>query len=287
MTIELVRGGRDVGTLLVEPLARWVEAVPFEPHLHPGDVGWHLRHPDEQLAEGAFLLWSRDGRPVAAGLAEATMLRTAVDPSADRDGDLADAIRTVAADYEYVDALAGSAVRRLMLADGWRADPDPWVLLHKKLDGNDADLIDPDTRAVDGTADFVAARVEVQRSAFAPGSTFTTDRWERMASSPAYDRRFDLVTWAPDGTPAAAATGWFAGPGRCAILEPVGTHADHRRQGYGRRVTVAVMAALAAAGASGVRVHTPMDNGAAVSAYERSGLRRVEVTTALMPPGAG
>ena len=33
----------------------------------------------------------------------------------------------------------------------------------------------------------------------------------------------------PAGQPAAAATGWFAGVGRCGLLEPVGTHPDVER----------------------------------------------------------
>jgi ribosomal protein S18 acetylase RimI-like enzyme len=80
-------------------------------------------------------------------------------------------------------------------------------------------------------------------------------------------------------------TGWFAGRGATAILEPVGTHRDHRRRGYGRRVTLAVMAALARAGASGIRVHTPASNRAAVRAYEACGLRQVDWTTAVTRVG--
>ena len=65
----------------------------------------------------------------------------------------------------------------------------------------------------------------------------------------------------------------------------MGTHRDHQRQGYGRRVNLAVMAALARAGAGGIRVHTPASNEAAVRAYESCGLRRVDVTTAVTRVG--
>ncbi len=283
----MTRGGREIGEGLIEPLRSWAGHAPFDAQLHPGDIGWHLRHPDDQLAEngGAFLVWRRDGVPVAAGLAEANVLRIAVDPALDRDPVLGEAIAEVAEGFDYVDPLARSAARRLLLGRGWSAERDPWVLLLKELGPQDADREDPGTRRV-AAPDDAAARLEVQRSAFSPGSTFSVDRWERMAACPAYDPRFDLVTWAPDGTPAAAATGWFAGPGRCAILEPVGTHADHRRKGFGRRVNLAVMAALAKAGAGAVRVHTPAANTAAVAAYEACGLRRVDLTTDLVPPGS-
>jgi len=257
-----------------------------------------------------------DGQPVAVGLAEDVVLRTGVAPHRDRDRKLALALAETmaqgrdAADvsstpcrradsagfaradppsrqggFTYVDALSGTAARRVLLERGWSADPDPWVLLYKEFRPKDAALPkgSADTRPIAGP-DEVAARVAVQRSAFEPGSTFTAERWQQMSTGPSYNGRFDMVTWTPSGQPAAAATGWFAGPGRCAILEPVGTHQDHRRHGYGRTVNRAVMAALAAAGASGVRVHTPASNTGALATYEACGLRGVEWTTAVMAP---
>ena len=282
MTIDLLTGGRDLAEAVSDPLACWVGEAPLTPQLHPGDIGWHLRLADDALA-GAFLLWKDAGEPVAVGLAEDTVLRLAVAPGHDRRPEVAEAVAEVAAGFGYVDALSGTALRRLLLERGWSADPDPWVLLHKELTDQDAAWSDPDTRPLAGAAD-VEARTAVQRSAFSPGSTFHPDLWQRMTTGPTYDPRFELVTRTPDGEPAAAATGWFAGPGRCALLEPVGTHQDHQRRGYGRRVNLAVMAALAAAGASGIRVHTPASNRAAVAAYEACGLRQVEWTTAVIAP---
>lgn len=282
MTITLRRGGRDLAADLVGPLDDWTGQAPFSANLHSGDVGWHLRLADPAV-DDAFLLWEDDGRPVAVGLAEDVVLRTAVAPAHDRSPGLAAALAEVMTGFEYVDALGGSAVRRLLLERGWRVDPDPWVLLHRDLTDEDAERDDPDTRPLAGDAD-VEARTAVQRSAFAPGSTFQPDLWRRMTTGPTYDPRFELVTWTPDGQAAAAATGWFAGPGRCALLEPVGTHADHRRRGYGRRVGLGVMAALARAGASGVRVSTPASNAAALAAYESCGMRHVDWTTALVRP---
>lgn len=281
MTFTLNRGGRDLAKALVTPLDDWAGRSPLVAQLHSGDVGWHLRLPDTAVAD-AFWLWELDGVPVAAGLSEDTVLRTAVSPDHDRSAELAEAMAESVAGFGYVDAPTGSAVRRTLLERGWSADPDPWVLLHKDLGAADAGWTDALTRVLDGDAE-VEARTEVQRSAFAPGSTFHPDLWDRMATGPGYDPRFEMVTWTADGEAAAAATGWFAGTGRCAILEPVGTHAEHRRKGYGRRVNLGVMAALARAGANGVRVQTPASNTAAVATYEACGMRQVEWTTALVP----
>ena len=282
MSITVRRGGRALAAEAVGALDVWTGQAPFAAGLHSGDLGWHLRLPDERL-DDAFLVWADGGAPLAVGLAEDVVLRTAVAPAHDQSPELAEALADVMREFEYVDALGGSAVRRLLLERGWSVDPDPWVLLHKDLGADDAAVEDAGSRVLDGEAD-VEARTAVQRSAFAPGSTFWPEYWLRMAEGPTYDPRFEMVTWTSDGRPAAAATGWYAGPGRCAILEPVGTHADHRRAGYGRRVNLAVMAALARAGASGVRVHTPASNIAAVKAYEACGMRHVDWTTALVRP---
>ena len=284
MGIDVRTGGRELAASVTEPLARWAGEAPLSPNLHPGDIGWHLRLPDEQV-DGAFLLWEDAGEPVAVGLAEDSVLRLAIAPAHDRRVDVAEALAEVAAGYEYTDAYSGTAFRTLLLGRGWSADPDPWVLLHKELSDEDAAWSDPDTMPLAGPDD-VAARTAVQRSAFAPGSTFWPELWERMTTGPSYDARFELVTWTPEGQAAAAATGWSAGEGRCGLLEPVGTHQDHQRRGYGRRVNLGVMAALAAAGASGIRVFTPASNRAAVATYEACGLRQVEWVTALIRPAS-
>jgi ribosomal protein S18 acetylase RimI-like enzyme len=247
-------------------------------------VGWHLRLPDEHLAD-SLRVWEDGDRVLAAGLLDSGVLRLAVAPEARRSTELAEAMARECA-VDYVDAPDGTALRDLLTEAGWSSDPDPWALLYKPLGPGDAAHVDPDTRTVD-RPDDVEARTSVQRSAFAPGSTFHPELWRRMTTGPTYDHRFEMVTWTPTGDPAAAATGWFAGQGRCAILEPVGTALEHRRRGYGRRVSMALASALARAGASGLRVHTPASNVAAVGAYEACGMRIVDRTVALVAPTVG
>ena len=283
MDVQRRRGGWDLAVELAPHLDAWTATQPYTPHVHSGDVGWHLRSGPDAV-DGTLLAWEVDDAPVAAGLLDAGVLRLAFAPGWSASEGLAAQVARECVDLEYVDALSGTALRQCLLATGWSADPDPWVVLHKDLGAADADHDDPASRPLDGPAD-VEARVAVQRSAFAPGSTFTPTLWRHMAAGPTYDGRFEQVAWTPDGRAAAAATGWFAGPGATAILEPVGTHREHRRQGYGRRVNLAVMAALARAGAGGIRVHTPASNEAAVLAYESCGLRRVDVTTAVTRVG--
>jgi GNAT superfamily N-acetyltransferase len=130
-------------------------------------------------------------------------------------------------------------------------------------------------RPVPGRAEAVgpanaADRVLVQRSAFAK-STFTVERWHAMRRSPAGGLAVEALVRTPAGEPAAAATGWFAGTGRCGLLEPVGTHPDHRGHGYGRDAVLGACAALARQGASAVAVVTRAANDAAVALYRSAG----------------
>jgi len=113
------------------------------------------------------------------------------------------------------------------------------------------------------------------------GSTFTADAWRRMADGHGFQPALDLIARDPVGAPVAVATAWSAGRGRCGILEPVATHADHRGRGHGRRVVQAALHALAATGASGAAVMTPSSNGAAVALYESTGMRQIETAQGL------
>ena len=285
MPITARTGGRELAPVLARHLDDWTTWQPLAHDLHSGDVGWQLRVDDATLA-GSVLLWESDGVVVAGGLLDDGGLRPAVAPTHRIDAGLGEAMADVCAGLRYADVAPDTAASDELLRRGWAPDPAPWVLLYRDLGPADTAPADPLVRPLDGPDD-VAARTAVQRSAFGAPSTFRPELWQRMSEGPTYDPRFELVAWTAEGTAVAAATGWFAGPGRCAILEPVGTHAEHQRQGHGGRVNRAVIAALAGAGASGVRVHTPLANTAAVAAYTSCGLREVTRTPTLTAPPSG
>jgi len=282
MPITPRTGGRTLTPELCRHLDEWVGIQPLTHDLHSGDVGWQLRFDDATLQD-SVLLWEADGVVVAGGLLDGGGLRPAVAPTHRRDPALAEAMAQACDGLAYADVAPDTALSAELRRRGWTPDPSPWSLLHRELDPADAGPVDPLVRQLAGPDD-VAARTAVQRSAFGARSTFRPELWKRMSEGPTYDARFDLVAWTEAGEAVAGATGWFAGPGRCAILEPVGTHADHQRQGHGRRVNLAVMAALARAGASGVRVHTPAANVAAVATYVSCGLREVARVSTLLAP---
>jgi len=129
---------------LARHLDAWTAAQPYTPHVHSGDVG--LRSGADAV-DGTLLAWDVDGTPVAAGLLDAGVLRLVLAPGWSASTDLATRVAAQCADLAYGDALSGTALRQQLLATGWSADPDPWVVLHKDLGAADADHDDPRSRA--------------------------------------------------------------------------------------------------------------------------------------------
>jgi len=218
--------------------------------LHPGDLGWHLRFDDASVH-----LWVDDAMPVAVGFLEGSLLRVTAAPGADLGALAADAEDILDAGCDRSDGLA---------IPGWHRDQaEPWLVMSwspRPLSSRTELVAEADA----------ADRVLVQRAAFAR-SSFTLERWHSMKRSPVGGLAVETLVRTPAGAPAAAATGWFAGVGRCGLLEPVGTHPDHRRQGYGRDAVLGAYAALADRGASAVAVVAQSTNEAAVALYRSAG----------------
>ena len=220
MSYTSERAGRASAPELLGALAAWTPAS-WSGDLHPADIGWQLRFEDDAL-DGTLQLVrdAASGAVVAVGLLDdPATLRLAVDPARSHDSGLAvflaDLAEDVVADGEaYVDGALLAVWRGVLAARGWEGDPDAWVALQRDLTGVATEL-PPGVAPVAGRSD-VADRVAVQRAAFEKTSTFTAERWELMAASPAYDASLDLLVRDEAGTPVAAGTASSAGPGAAA-----------------------------------------------------------------------
>ncbi|MBA3309963.1 MAG: GNAT family N-acetyltransferase [Nocardioidaceae bacterium] len=287
MTLSVHRMSRDEAGQIIDALCDWAPLSTYTGHLHAGDIGWLLRLDDDDVNEALHVVRDR-GEIVAVVVAdELSAISPAVKPDRVHDLAVAEAIAGLADNMPttsnaYADAPPGSTLRSLLSVGGWVVDPDPWVVLYRPLGPVDAVYADPMSATL-SSEDDISDRVEVQRSAF-EGSTFTIGRWHQMAAGPGFDPALEYLRRNPEGLPVAAATGWSAGRGKCGILEPVGTHLDHTGAGHGKAVSMAAIAALARVGASGVTVHTPGFNAAAIRTYESCGLRQVEITHAMRRP---
>lgn len=281
MTIELRTPGPDLTDVVLDALREW-QGEGAAVHLHPGDIGWFHRF-GPAATTAALRVWSRHGRPVAVGLLDGPrLLRLNVAPEAYGDGelaerlvrDLADPARGVLGEGRaVVEAPMATSVHRLLAERGWAAD-EPWTPLRRDLTDP---VPDPGLRIEVAGPDRVADRVAVQRAAFT-GSTFTRERWDRMAAGAPYADARCLVAYDDRGTPVATATVWSAGPDRPGLLEPLGVHAEHRGRGHGRAMAVAAASALRGLGASCALVTTPASNVPAVATYRAAGFRALPET---------
>jgi GNAT superfamily N-acetyltransferase len=91
--------------------------------------------------------------------------------------------------------------------------------------------------------------------------------------SPGYAPERELVIQAPDGTFAAFTVIWYDHLNRTGLFEPVGTHKDHRRRGFGRAIMMYGMQQMAAAGMEFAAVAHFGHNEAARGLYQACGFK--------------
>jgi predicted N-acetyltransferase YhbS len=150
----------------------------------------------------------------------------------------------------WVRAEHEDAVGRLR-ALGFDHDPEaPWMRLNERsLDDLPALALPDGYRARTVREDDYASRAAVHRSAFAP-SRFSDDVYAFVRSVPPYRQDLDCVVEAPDGSIAAYTLAWLDEKNAVGELEPVGTHAAHRRVGLGRAANLFALHRLREEGAT-------------------------------------
>ena len=133
-------------------------------------------------------------------------------------------------------------------------------------------------RPLKGQAELEAA-VALHRACFDSGNMTLAWR-ERLIQAPHYRPDLDLVVEALDGRLAGFWLGWFdqAGPGGqpTGQVEPMGVHPDFRQLGLGRKVLIAGLHNLKAAGAASIIVETDDYRNAAHSLYLSAGFELVQ-----------
>lgn len=273
----LGKPGLDGLNEVVGVLREWQDdGAPMQ--LHPGDLGWFWRSGAEATA-AAIRTWSRNGRILAIGLLDGpALLRLTITPDAQQEEELARQLIEDVTEPERgvlpegkadIEAPVGALVQDLLCEDGWNSE-EPWTPLRRDLTepvnapGMRIEVVGPER------AHVYAA---VHRAAF-DGSRFTDERWHAMAAGSPYADARCLVAYDDRGNAVAAVTVWSAGPGRPGLLEPMGVHRQHRRQGYGEAISVAAAAALQELGSSSALVCTPSANAGAIATYRSAGFRQ-------------
>ena len=248
--------------------------------LHPGDLGWYWRFGVKVVA-AALRTWSRDGVILAVGFLDGPgVLRMTVAPEVWHDDVLARAVVADLADPHRgvlpsgpvsVEVPDGTRLRRLIAESGF-GHGDPWTPLHLDLG---APVKETGVRTeVVASAEQVSECTAVHRAAWG-SDRFIDELWYRMAAGPQFADARCLLARDREGTAVATVTVWAAGPGRPALVEPLGVHPDFRRRGHGAAICLAAAAALRELGSSSVLVCTPSSLRSAVATYEAAGFRRL------------
>lgn len=265
-------------------LSQWDANDRLGTGLRAGDYGWMRRNGDAWMQEQTRIWVDEAGTIVAGGLREGEGLWVQIDPAHLCDVQLAEAMvdQIIEAGFEDVSGPAApSALRAALAGRGGAVGPDLLPHLWRPL--TDADLVEVPGVVTTTTDDLVAKRIAVQRAAF-EGSTFTREKWDAMAATRLFRPELDLIALNERDQGVSALTAWLSGPGACGVVEPMGTHRDHWRQGHGLRVLRGCFAALRREGAASVRVFTAPGNEAALAAYQRAGFRLVGRDTTMRLP---
>jgi ribosomal protein S18 acetylase RimI-like enzyme len=123
--------------------------------------------------------------------------------------------------------------------------------------------------------DDLAARVDVHRAVWEP-SRVTEESYGNVMRTWPYRPDLDCVLEAPDGSLAAYVLCWYDEANRVGEFEPVGTHPDHRRRGFGAAVCNYALSRLSETGAQKAIVYAGGrdEDAGARALYESVGFRQ-------------
>jgi mycothiol synthase len=277
-------------TLLQDFNAAAISATDHCGYLHPGDIPHHIYNGNKYYTPAELMTIWEDDQGVAAWLLVGPRHKSydaQVRPDL-RGGDFEREVLEYADDRTvelmrrhdiaggciHADAFRGDTARvELLAALGWEPDNDlPYVLNRTEIHSMDLPALPEgySFRSARGIED-AAALAEVHKASF--GVDWTPELYRQVMESPGYAPERELVIQAPDGTFAAFTVTWHDHLNRTGLFEPVGTHKDHRRRGFGRAIVMYGMQQMAAAGMEFATVAHLGHNEAARGLYQACGFR--------------
>ena len=244
--------------------------------LHPGDLAWWLGWPTKSHEELAtrIAIWEQDERVVAWAVAEDSEVGVWVVPGSRAveawravDGWLED--RPPVDRYARTDDEAG--LERLTAAGYGPVEGLAMIAFLVDLDA--LGRIEADPLVAPVTPADLDARASVTHVAFRNTRAFEpyARDYAAFASSPAYPSGWDLLVRTPSGEPAACAIAWPDPVSRIGNFEPVATHPQYQRQGFGSAVLRDGMRRLRNAGMRQAMVHTFTTNTGGIALYRSVG----------------
>ena len=212
---------------------------------HVGDLPWRMYQHLDKLEEVRIQVWLEDDECVAWGWlwSKENELDFEVHPQR---AALADEVLTWAnADAAWALDTNKDAVAAIERAGYVRREVDRWYEHHvRELEGEIEQPPLPWGYSVRTFRDGdLARRVDVHRAAFAP-SRVVSESYAGVQRAWPYRPDLDHVAEASDGSFAAFCLCWLDNSNGAGLLEPVGTHPDHRRLGLGSAVCLAGLRSL-------------------------------------------
>jgi ribosomal protein S18 acetylase RimI-like enzyme len=121
-------------------------------------------------------------------------------------------------------------------------------------------------------------RAQAQHRAFEAELPFEEylGKYQHFMASPGFARGREWIVAAPDGRVASFCMAWPDRASRIGQIDPVGTHPEFQRKGFGKAVMFAGLRDLQSAGMRTARICVRASNAAAVGLYEGMGFRRME-----------
>ena len=180
----------------------------------------------------------------------------------------------ITADCIHADAFRADKARVQILATlGWEPDNKlPFILNRAGIQSiSEPALPHGFSLRSAGSIEDAAALAEVHNNSF--GSKWTPELYRMVMGSPGYEAERELVIQAPDGTFVAFSVIWYDHLNRTGLFEPVGTHKDFRRRGFGQAIILYGMQQMAAAGMEFATVAHFGENKAARKLYQACGFK--------------
>ena len=279
MALRAYAGSVDIPALQ-SVVARVLRDRPDRGEYHPGEVVWWFCRPvwDEDQLAASVLIDEEDGEVLAWAMDDEGEVREFVAPHH------VDAIEARFFDdvTSWLPQRPGRPVRSAFASDdraiarleaaGYRQVPGP---AHVTLRGSLAAADEASAVEVRALArgDDPAGRCAITHAAFGVPEPFDAyvEGYARFVRSPRYPAGHDLVAYAPDGREAACCIAWTDPVSGVGAFEPVATHPDLQRRGYGRAVLLAGLRLMAEAAMRAAMVGTPASNTPARALYRSVG----------------
>ncbi|MEJ2169797.1 MAG: GNAT family N-acetyltransferase [Desulfobacterales bacterium] len=259
-------------------------------YLHPGDIPHHIYNGNKYFDPAEVMTLWEDDRGVAAwmlanprykgfdvqvrpDLRGEDLEREILEYGYERTADLMQR-HNIVSDTIFVEAFQEDMIRvELLTALDWELDNESSYILNRvEINSMDVPALSDgySFRSAKGIED-AAALAGVHSAAF--GSEWTPELYRQVMQSPGYEPERELVIQAPDGRFVAFSIIWYDHMNRIGLFEPVGTHKDHRRRGFGRAIVLYGLQKMAASGMEFATVAHSGNNEAARGLYQSCGFR--------------